>query len=135
MGLDMFLIKQRKGNSDPDNVEEVMYWRKASAILNWFTHNLDSVQQKDKQVINCKPYAVTQDEIDRLIGDCKRLMEYKNEPELIPDYFKPFSHFFFGSTLIDEYYWWQIESTAERLEILRNKIDWNNEEIMFYIYF
>lgn len=135
MGLDMFLTRQCKGNSDPSNVEEIMYWRKASAILNWFTHNLSSVQRFDKQVINTKRYEVTQDELNHLIGDCKRILVFKETPELIPDYLKPFSHFFFGSTLIDEYYWWQIESTAERLEMLKSKIDWKNERIEFHIYY
>ena len=111
-------------------------WRKASGILNWFDHNLESVknqkQLKDpvrEGVQNYVLYPVTKAEYEKLLEDCNKVWKSKDVPEDM----KPVPGFFFGSQLVDEGYWEDVEYTIETLTKKKETIDWDNDIIYFHI--
>jgi hypothetical protein len=171
MGLDMYLSKKtyvkrwkhnkkeeqykvlvRKGGKpDPSfdyekisNIEEeVMYWRKANAIHQWFVKNVQDGTD------DCKEYEVETEKLQELLEACNKVLSStilisgkinngygykKNEAgemeryECIEDgkvladatvaqeVLPTVSGFFFGSTEYNEYYWQDIQETKEMLE-------------------
>jgi hypothetical protein len=91
---------------------EVAYWRKANAIHGWFI--------KDVEEDDCKPIYFQREEIAELLSRCKQVIESRSKDvaeELLP----PTTGFFFGSYEIDDFYWGEVEETAEVLDkILTN---------------
>ena len=84
----------------------VMYWRKANAIHNWF------VKYVQNDVDNCKEYYVHRDDLKILITACTAALNDKNAaPEVLPTK----SGFFFGPTEYDEYYYQDLQETVDRL--------------------
>lgn len=142
MGLDMMLYKRDKNNEDKDSREEICYWRKANAILNWFDHNLESVKNQSVEeydgkfpregVQNCVYYVVTEEEYKKLIDACEKVLENKTE---IPADLMPTQGFFFGTYGIDEWFWESIDYTAKTLKEALPDIDWNNDIVEFYIWY
>ena len=143
MGLDMFLYKRRKNSKGAKQKEreEICYWRKANAILNWFDHNLDSVRNQGGEdnsslsregVRNVTYYTVKKEEYQKLLDDCKKLLENKT---YIPADMLPTSGFFFGSGSVDEWFWKSIEHTVTELEKQQGNIDWNRDIVEFYIWY
>lgn len=95
MGLDMMLYK---------NGEDVMYWRKANAIHQWF---VDNVQYgKD----DCNEYGVSVDDMKQLLALVSSVLKTKDTSEL-----SPVLGFFFGSTDVDEWYWKDLRRTKKEL--------------------
>jgi hypothetical protein len=89
--------------------EQVMYWRKANHIHNWFVQNCqDSVD-------DCRSTCVSVKNLKNLYDACKKVMEFDavSAPE---DILPTTSGFFFGSTDYDEYYYQDIKDTIEFLE-------------------
>jgi len=165
MGLDMYLTKKtyvknwehqdkndkhtisvKKGSKKRDDIkperisyieEEVMYWRKANAIHNWFVKNVQD------GVDNCGDYYLDSDTLQKLVDTCKQalaviakadvivkqvetgwdkngtmysdIQTYDCEDE-INDILPPTSGFFFGSTDIDKWYEDDLRRTIEVLE-------------------
>jgi hypothetical protein len=135
MGLDMYLTAKRYLWSDKDKeisekinelvgvkgdmenrwngssmiVKEIsidaMYWRKANAIHNWFVCNIQGGED------DCKEYQVNRGHLEELLSYCRQALETK-DPEIL----EPKGGFFFGSTEIDQYYWDDIQATAQGLE-------------------
>jgi len=85
---------------------QIGYWRKANAIHNWFVQNCAG------GVDNCEAITLSLANIIDLHYACNQVLEdhYKAE-ELLP----PQSGFFFGSTEIDEWYFKELEYTADLL--------------------
>jgi hypothetical protein len=130
MGLDMFLMAKRyispydpaeltelaKAINFGDGTMEVrevtfeaMYWRKANAIHRWFVDNIQD------GVDNCAEYYVSTEKLTELRNLCKKVLEDpENAMELLP----PKSGFFFGSTVIDEFFIDDLTSTVERFDYL-----------------
>lgn len=133
MGLDQYLLKKtyvkRWSHQEPDElytvdvkrgdsrtsikserisevVEEVMYWRKANHIHHWFVQNVQD------GVDNCGEYPVSSENLQRLVQDCKDVLE---NPAAADSILPTQSGFFFGSTDYDEYY---IEDTRKTVEVL-----------------
>ena len=101
---------------------EVVYWRKANQIRQWFVDNLS------EQVENCEDSTVTKENLEKLISDCEMVLKNKdNAKEIIPTA----SGFFFGSTEYDEYYFSDIEYTLEKMKNLIIRIDWENESLYY----
>ena len=117
--------------------EEVMYWRKANQIHNWFVTNIQDGED------NCGTYYVDSDMLQQLVDKCKEaLLVIRNAPivskqvqtgwsqegdtftdikvfdcaEEISDILPSQPGFFFGSTDIDEYYKQDLEDTITTLE-------------------
>ncbi len=122
--------------------EEVMYWRKANAIHQWFVTN---VQKGNDDQGN---YYVSAKKLDELATLCEKIvaatvlkkgkikngstisggietpnmedgeiMDYESA-KLASDFLPTTSGFFFGSTDYDSYYFNDIKNTAEKLRAL-----------------
>lgn len=87
--------------------EEILYWRKANHIHNWFVEN---VQQGED---DCEEYGVGTDQLKELLTVCKRILE---DNSLAEDLLPTTSGFFFGGTDYDEYYFEELKKTVEILE-------------------
>lgn len=153
MGLDMYLIKRKKGDRRKVwQCEEVMYWRKANAIHKWFVENC----QKGED--NCRPHLVRKTKMKELCGICKAILDntelvdakVMNGKRLVNGEWEPImedgkimkdtslaetllpttSGFFFGSTDYDQWYYEDVKRTYEKL----NEIIEENEfdEYNFY---
>lgn len=141
MGLDMFLYGV-KVHTDEDyksfgEFEEVCYWRKFSALHKWFKDRFIKegdpwgyyeVPEIDLQglLLLCKflkkihenPkeefYLIETDSVKRFKKEFK---EFYNDASLVADILLPQDSFgcFFGSGIVDEWYWDHIDSTIEQL--------------------
>lgn len=169
MGLDMYLTKKtyvkqwshqrpeeqfevvvKKGgvtypNINPSKVtnveEEVMYWRKANHIHNWFVENVQGGED------NCQTSYVDSEQLTELVKVLKQVKEslekskkgvvevvggwrngeeYKvpvevfEETEIAEELLPTASGFFFGGTEYDEYY---LETINETLEVLEKELE------------
>ena len=89
--------------------EQVMYWRKANHIHNWFVQNCqDSVDD------GRSTYVAVED-LKNLYDACKKVMEF-DAASAPNDILPTTAGFFFGSTDYDEYYYQKIKDTIEFLE-------------------
>ena len=140
MGLDMYLTAERyiSQYSDPDLsakanellddnpgpvrgiICEAIYWRKANAIHKWF---VDNIQSGDD---NCGEYYVNKVDLEMLRTLCKKVQaEPDRASELLPSQ----SGFFFGSTLYDDAYFYDIEQT---IAILDSVLDSEVTDLEYY---
>lgn len=135
MGLDMYLTANRRSYRYLDEQEhhvlnsnailtamahgrpvqglltEVMYWRKANAIHQWFVDNVQGGED------NCRPYPVSLQDLYALRDTCRRVLDDRQlAGELLP----PQAGFFFGSTDINEGYWQDLEETWRVLDEVCN---------------
>jgi hypothetical protein len=130
MGLDMYLNAKRflwhdekelseqiagvfpdlKGKQVKEVIVEAMYWRKSNAIHKWF---VDNVQ---KGVDDCGYYYVSRDQLEALHQLILEVLDTKDATKL-----SPVAGFFFGSTAVDEWYWEDLRSTADKLEELKTQ--------------
>ena len=92
---------------------EVLTWRKANAIHNWFVQNVQ------KGVDDCGDYEVSEEELRRLLKDVEAVLKDKSKaPEILPTT----DGFFFGDTDYDEYYFDDLKYTAKGIKnVLRIK--------------
>ena len=97
----------------------VAYWRKANAIHGWFVNNVQGGED------NCGEYYVSNDKIRELVRVCTLALTNK-DPNLLP----PADGFFFGSTDIDEWYWYGLKDTIDQLQPLIDRPDFDN--LSFY---
>jgi hypothetical protein len=94
-------------------VVEVMYWRKANAIHDWF------VREVQAGVDECQESPVSASKLKELRDLCREVMADKKKANLI---LPTKSGFFFGDTSYDEWYFMHIENTEKQLtEILEDK--------------
>ncbi len=134
MGLDMYLMGKKYVSeyTDKENYEkinsidvgqkdykinhivvEVMYWRKANAIHDWF------VREVQAGVDECQESPVSASKLKELRDLCREVMADKKKANLI---LPTKSGFFFGDTSYDEWYFMHIENTEKQLtEILEDK--------------
>lgn len=90
-------------------VEEVAYWRKFNALHHWFVENCQN--GKDE----CQESYVEREKLEELLGILKKIKKkHSLAEELLPSQ----SGFFFGGTEYDEWYYKDIEETADMLEKL-----------------
>jgi hypothetical protein len=146
MGLDMYLMAKRyispydpadaeltklakEINFGDDTIEvreisfEAMYWRKANAIHRWFVDNVQN------GVDNCAEYYVSTEQLTELRDLCKKVLENpENAMELLP----PKSGFFFGSTVIDEFFIDDLTSTVERFDYLLDLPEVKDRTVSLY---
>jgi len=104
MGLDMSLYAVDAETGEP---VEVIYWRKANAIHNWFVRKVQNGRD------NCEEYSVTREKLLELQTLCKDVLANPSQaPTLLPT--RP--GFFFGSYEYDEYYFTCLTYTIEKIE-------------------
>jgi hypothetical protein len=92
----------------------VAYWRKANAIHAWFVENVQG------GVDECQYAHVGRDQLQVLRDQCYELVVARNADALSASTLASArlptrSGFFFGSTEIDDYYWSDLEHTANVL--------------------
>jgi hypothetical protein len=85
-------------------IAEVGYWRKANQIHNWFVNNVQ--EGKDE----CEPHTVSYKQLVDLRDVCNRVME---DNTLADTLLPTGAGFFFGGTSYDEWYYKDIERTAQ----------------------
>ena len=91
---------------------EMMYWRKANAIHNWFVQNVqDGVDE-------CQESYIDKEMLYKLRDVCEAVLaDHSQAPVLLPSQ----SGFFFGNTEYGEYYFDDIKSTLKWLNGLLTK--------------
>jgi hypothetical protein len=148
MGLDMYLyrntyVKNWKHNKtnfevlvkkdgvviDVGNVSyvktEIMYWRKANAIHDWFVENCQ------KGVDDCREAYVTTEQLQELLTIINNvLVDPTKANELLPTR----QGFFFGGTEYSEYYFDVLRQTKEELELILQQNKQGLENNIFYEY-
>jgi len=146
MGLDMYLTAERYlwdfENSDRDTIESIntlfpeidgfnvkeitaniLYWRKANAIHDWFVKNVqDGVDE-------CQKSYVSKENLRSLLETCKAVLANPDQAEtLLPSR----NGFFFGGTEYDEWYFDGIKHTVEVLENVIPRMETDFRLWMFY---
>jgi len=139
----------------PDRIseitEQVMYWRKANHIHNWFVTHVQGGED------NCGDYYVSTDDLRKLLNTCKFVLanselvdgKIKNGSKItndvwvdITEYGKRVadstfaeqclpctSGFFFGGSDYDEYY---ISDTKETADVLEKLLEENDHGSYYY---
>lgn len=113
MGLDMGISKEVIAE------DELMYWRKAHQIREWFVNNLDNFQDEGNTPIK-------KEDLEKLIDVCQKILSNpKLAKELlpIPDD-RPEKY--------DENYFQQISYTIEEAKKIVKDTDWENEKIYYW---
>ena len=106
------------GKFRPKNVTfELIYWRKANAIHNWFVQNVQ--EGKD----DCGDYYVSLEKLKELKESCEKVLK---DNKLAPDLLPSVKGFFFGSYTYDEYYERDLERTVEVLNKILSSPDAKN---------
>lgn len=128
MGLDMFLMKRDKIRPSNDFIsnygEEIMYWRKANQIRQWFVNHIEEFNSGD----NGEKYIISKQLLEDLVDDISIVLNDRNRAvDLLPTS----SGFFFGSQDYDEFYFDCLEMTKEELKDIITDFDWENEEIYY----
>lgn len=114
----MFLQAENKQTGEGHLVHT---WLKANQIREWFVTRFN--QEPDEQL----KIALTDDDIDALIGDIEQVLADK---ELTPSVLPTSSGFFFGSTEYDTYYFDELKDT---LQYLKNDFEYDpDNEQLFY---
>lgn len=85
----------------------IIYWRKANQIHNWFVTNIQN------GIDDCKSYYVEKEKIMELYELVKKVRKTE-DPTLLPRV----DGCFFGSTDIDDAYWFDIDYTIQEIERL-----------------
>ena len=131
MGLDMYLCVERSVRYDEPPVTELpnigklpaplarvvcmaMQWRKANQIHGWFVRNV----QDDTD--DCGSYDVSRDDLQALVDLCRKVLANRElAAELLPT-----NHgFFFGGYEYDDYYFDELQRTADELVALLEAVD------------
>jgi hypothetical protein len=102
------MFKGRKATVS-EVIEEVMYWRKANAIHQWFVNNVQNGED------DCGDYYVELEQLEELLEYVKEVLkDHSKATDLLPTQ----SGFFFGGTDYDEWYFQDLENTKEALETI-----------------
>ena len=157
MGLDMFIHKVNKTNhsikeleeldrnAQPDNpalveflplnqpfpelkldppvysiYHQVAYWRKFNALHQWFVTNVQL------GIDNCGNYEVHTDHLRELLEVLEEVFNLKNPTKLPPT-----QGFFWGSTQVDDYYWYDVSTAIKTISELIDKTDWSKERLFY----
>jgi len=123
MGLDMYLMKRVRVNKNEDSVDtELVYWRKANAIHNFFT----SLKEQHE---SCESIEVTKDMLGMLLDRCTMVLEDRSRAdELLPTT----SGFFFGSTQYDEWYFNKLEDTIRDITPILSDGDIKDGDLYYF---
>lgn len=131
MGLDMYLYKRnqyRENDSEYNKLvdksrEEVIYWRKANQIRQWFVRNAGLEVSSDCEVIE-----ISEDQLEQLYNDCDKVVK---NPKLASELMPTSDGFFFGSTEYDKWYFEQLEETMDGLQRIFDTTDFDTEVIEY----
>jgi hypothetical protein len=100
----------------------VAYWRKSNQVHRWF------VLHVQEGTDDCKSYYVSKEQLTELIDTCKAVLaNHTRVAELLP----PSDGFFFGSTVVDEWYFEDLENTVKMLTPLVTDKKWEAWEFEY----
>lgn len=105
--------------------EEVMYWRKANHIHDWFVRNVQDNED------NCEYYPVSREDVEVLLDSCLEVLEYDEDESVAEALLPTTSGFFFGSTDYDEWYYSDTKETANKMQELLNNFDFENNYLVY----
>ena len=132
MGLDMYLSAKRYiWNKESEGVKvsgidipaplelkelgcQAAYWRKSNQIHGWF---VDNVQDGED---DCKSYYVSRENLQELVDLCRKVLANR---ELAAELLPPNEGFFFGGYEYDDYYFDDLQRTADELTVLLETVD------------
>jgi len=119
----MYLMKRVRVNKNEDSVDtELVYWRKANAIHNFFTSLKDQHE-------SCESIEVTKDMLGMLLDRCTMVLEDRSRAdELLPTT----SGFFFGSTQYDEWYFNKLEDTIRDITPILSDGDIKDGDLYYF---
>lgn len=95
----------------------VMYWRKANVIHAWF------VREVQEGTDDCRTAYVDPDKLRELRDLCRELLKDVTNTAAVKEKLPPTSGFFFGPTDIDEWFWQDVENTADTLDAVLAQVD------------
>lgn len=131
MGLDMYLFRRKKlrendeeyNNLVMESQKEVMYWRKANQVRQWFVDHTE-LEVND----NCRDILVSKETLEQLRNDCATVLtNHSKSTELMPTS----SGFFFGGTEYDEWYYLDLKNTVEAVDQILTETDFDTEDIIY----
>jgi len=106
-------LRKMFGIPDSNNLDsaevkfEVGYWRKANHIHTWFVKNVQDGEDK------CDSYPVSKKQLLELKKQCLIVIkDKKKSDEILPTS----EGFFFGGTEYDEFYFEELQRTAEMID-------------------
>jgi len=100
--------------------EQLMYWRKANQIHQWFVKNIQGGED------DCNEYTVTVEELKQLMDVCYEVItDNSKAEELLPTN----RGFFFGGYDYDEYYFTQVTNTYKILKELIEELEEHSKQI------
>jgi hypothetical protein len=132
MGLDMYLSAKRyMWNKEREGVKvsgidipaplelkelgcRAAYWRKSNQIHGWF---VDNVQDGED---DCKSYYVSRENLQELVDLCRKVLANR---ELAAELLPPNEGFFFGGYEYDDYYFDDLQRTADEITALLEAVD------------
>jgi hypothetical protein len=136
MGLDMSIVAKVYNFHNKDKLEneldfeinyielELAYWRKCSAIHNWFITNSG---EED----NCRPIYIDIETLVKLKSICEEEIKNKNNKDYKSE-LEPIPGFFFGITEKDEWYYKNMEYSVKQLDKI---IRWYNDNSDISLYY
>ena len=119
-----YLLEKKESAYIVEGEYEVAYWRKANQIREWFVKHIKEFNYKD----NGKFYTVSKELLEKLIDDCKYVLNHHNQAEIV---LPTSSGFFFGDTDYDEYYYDVLESIIKQCQEVIDETDWDNEVVVY----
>ena len=125
MGLDMYL--DRVSRNDNSGTVEVYYWRKANSIHNWIlkeTGTPSDFNAGDNGI------ELTKDMLVKFVEQAETVLRDKSD-ETSERFIPSCSGFFFGNTAYDEWYYKDIEDTAEKFKQLISTFDFESYELVY----
>lgn len=124
MGLDMMLFEEdKKDKIGGDSQKDVMYWRKANQIHNWF------VKHVQNGVDDCETYPVSWPQLMTLHDTCVIVQE---NPDMAETLLPTSSGFFFGSEEYDEDYFDDLDNTIIGLQHILETTDFSKKRITYH---
>lgn len=146
----IFHIEVKEINYSYDSFfKEVMYWRKANYIHNWFVENIQNGND------DCNYYEVKNYDIEDLLNTCEKVYESlkdketitktekygneiyskqiytENDSKLARELLPTVEGFFFGETDYDEYYFEVLGETIEKLKDILKNFDFDNNYLIY----
>ena len=127
MGLDMYLLKRKKGQE-----QVVGYWRKANQIHHWFVENIQNGNDDQRE------YIVSKKRLIELLETCYEVLKYVDlkesivkDEEAVRGLLPTYKGFFFGRYDYGEDYIDDIKNTIEILNNVLRNTDFAEDKIYY----
>ncbi|GAK05845.1 hypothetical protein JCM19037_4377 [Geomicrobium sp. JCM 19037] len=123
MGLDMYLVVEKRNDFDGVYHEEIAYWRKANHIHRWFVENVQNEQD------DCKMYPVSREQLEHLLHVCSETL---NDPSTSHYTLPALAGPFFGETSYDEWYYQDVSYTAQVCKTILALFNFKSDARLLY---